>query len=243
MNTTKKVMLSGGTAGIGRAIALKLAEEGYHVYLFGRSAAKIDDVRKDAQERGIAERLTMEAFDMNDTSAFESTILKWLEEEGPFEVLVNNAAIGYGDVEGDSLASLDYMMKANLTSYLWLAGLLTKHMKQHGLEGEIVQIGSMSAHGREAGSSGYVASKSGIQGFSEALRKELREEKIRVTYIEPGMVGSDMHDMSLEEEKKDQKELKLLKAEDIADVVWYALQAPKRVNLVEVKVKPLCQEE
>ena len=242
-NQVKKVLLSGGTAGIGRAISLLLAEKGYQVYLFGRNAQKIKDLRKDAQLRNVEDKLTMIPLDMTDRKDFERKMREWVDEEGPFHVLVNNAAIGFGGVEGIGFTELEDLMTINLTSYMWMAGLLAAHMKSHKIEGDIIQIGSMSAHSRDGGSSAYVATKSGIQGFSEALRKELRPDKIRVTHIEPGMVGSDMHDMDTEEERKRQEALTLLKAEDIAEIVVYALDCDRRVNLCEIKVKPLCQEE
>ena len=237
----KNVLLTGGTAGIGRAIALELAQNDYNVFLIGRSEEKLEDLKQDIAVRGLSHRFHFALTDVTDLVAFEQQITKWDAEQGPFEVLINNAAIGYDSVEGKTINDLHYLLNTNLLSYMWLAGFIGERMKANNIEGEIIQIGSMSASTRDAESSGYVATKSGIRGFSEALRKELNPNNIRVTLIEPGLVGSDMQSTTPDEEREKQAEYEMLKADDIADIVIYALNQPKRVNLCEIKVKPLQQ--
>jgi NADP-dependent 3-hydroxy acid dehydrogenase YdfG len=99
----------------------------------------------------------------------------------------------------------------------------------------------MSADIKKAGSSVYTATKSGIQGFTESLRKEVNEAGIKVTLIEPGLVGTDMPENSAEEQQQQQEELKMLKAEDIAAAVYYALIQPKRCDVVDIKLRPHLQ--
>lgn len=113
-------------------------------------------------------------------------------------------------------------------------------MKAAG-SGHIVNIGSMSADVRETGSSAYVATKAGIQGFSEALRKEVNAHGIKVTLIEPGAVGSDMQP---EKETHAAKAVSgdMLKAEDIAACVRYCLTQPSRCDVVAVSIRPHHQE-
>src|SRR5690606_36910063 len=115
-----------------------------------------------------------------------------------------------------------------------------KRMKESGF-GHIINIGSMSADGREQGSSVYVATKSAIQGFSEALRNELNPERIKVTLIEPGATSSDMQDGSPEEQKKKVEKGEMLAAEDIASAVVYSLTQPFQCNVTVVQVKPFLQ--
>jgi NADP-dependent 3-hydroxy acid dehydrogenase YdfG len=113
-------------------------------------------------------------------------------------------------------------------------------MKQKG-GGDIVNIGSMSADVREEGSSIYVATKAAIQGFSEALRKEVSPGGIRVSLIQPGQTGSDMQATSPEEERQLQRNLEMLKAEDIADLVLFCLTRAQRTAVVSVDIRPLMQ--
>jgi NADP-dependent 3-hydroxy acid dehydrogenase YdfG len=112
-------------------------------------------------------------------------------------------------------------------------------MKASG-KGHILFIGSMSADER-SGSPVYVATKSGIQGFTEALRKEVNKEGIKVTLIEPGSVGTDMPDKTPEQQRKLEKENKMLKAEDIALCVYYCLTQPERCDVISVKIRPHLQ--
>lgn len=237
----KKVLLTGGTAGIGRAISLLLAENGYSVFLIGRSADKLADLKQDISERGLINNFHFSLIDLTDIPAFENQINDWHTHYGQFDILINNAGIGFDDVVGKSFDELQYLLNTNLLSYMWLAGFIGQHMQNNHIEGEIIQIGSMSASTRDAESSGYVATKSGIRGFSEALRKEVNPHNIRVTLIEPGLVGSDMQSTTPEQEKEKQQKMEMMNAEDIAKIVLFVLQQPKRVNLCEIKVKPLKQ--
>lgn len=238
---TKKVLLTGGTAGIGRAIALLLAQHDYTVFLIGRSEEKLEDLKKEIAVLGIAHRFHFSLTDVTNITAFEQQIKEWDAQHGCFEVLINNAAIGYDSVEGKSIQDIHYLINTNLLSYLWLSGFVGEKMKQNGIEGEMIHIGSMSATTKEPESSGYVATKSAIRGFSEALRKELNPDNIRVTLVEPGLVGSDMHETTSSQERLKQAEMTMLTADDIANVVLFVLQQPKRVDLCEIKVKPLKQ--
>lgn len=108
-------------------------------------------------------------------------------------------------------------------------------------EGQIVFIGSMSSEVHEAGSSLYVATKSGVLGLTQALRKEVHEMGIRISLIEPGEVGTDMDPHTVEEQRQRQARLEELKAEDIADVVYYVLTRPKRSDIIELKIRPHMQ--
>ena len=110
-------------------------------------------------------------------------------------------------------------------------------MKQQG-GGHIINIGSMSADVREVDSSVYVATKAGIQGFSEALRKELNRHKIKVSLIEPGSVGTDMQEETPEEQRQKQEKCEMLKAEDIARAIAYCITQPARCDVVVLQIRP-----
>jgi NADP-dependent 3-hydroxy acid dehydrogenase YdfG len=116
-----------------------------------------------------------------------------------------------------------------------------ERMKANGW-GHIVNIGSMSADVREKDSSVYVATKSGIQGFSEALRKEVNPLGIKVTLIEPGAVGTDMQsEYSPKEQRKQIEKMEMLRAEDIAACVLYTITQPKRCDVVSLQIRPHLQ--
>ena len=100
----------------------------------------------------------------------------------------------------------------------------------------------MRAHEREKDSSVYVATKSGIQGFSKALRKELNPLGIKVSLIEPGAVGTDMQsEYSPEEQREKIETMEMLRAEDIAACVLYTITQPKRCDVVHLQIRPHLQ--
>lgn len=239
--TTKKVFLTGGTAGIGRATALQLASKGYYVFIIGRNADKLEDFLKDAQHRGVRDSIGYLLQDLTDQQALERLLPELWSSYGPFDVLINNAALGFGGVYGVEADRLYYMTKTNLDAYLFLSGFFAEQMEKAGIAGDIINIGSMSADGREGKSSGYVATKAGIQGFTEALRKELNPKNIRVSLIEPGAVGTDMQPSSPEEQRQLEEKLEMLKAEDIAHAIEFVLKQDRRVSIVEMQIKALRQ--
>ncbi|MDB5131237.1 MAG: short-chain dehydrogenase/reductase, partial [Mucilaginibacter sp.] len=134
----------------------------------------------------------------------------------------------------------ELVTKTNLLSYMACTWHAIDRMRQHR-SGHIVNIGSMSADVREKNSSVYVATKSGIQGFSGSLRKEVNELGIKITLIEPGAVVSDLHDIDAEEQNKKQEKHEMLKAEDVAAAVFYTLSQARWCDVVEIKIKPLLQ--
>lgn len=127
-------------------------------------------------------------------------------------------------------------MNTNLLGYLACCHEAIKRMKPRQ-SGHIVLIGSMSADVREGGSSVHVATKAGVQGFAESLRKEVNEMGIKVTLIEPGALGSDMQTKK-ETHAQQADDLKMLKAEDIAACIQYCLTQPKRCDVVALSIRP-----
>lgn len=238
INSTKKVFLTGGTAGIGKATALLLAQMGFELYIIGRDRNKMDAVLRDARDLNLKHSIIGIIEDLNDQQNIEELLPKIWQDYGPFDVLINNAGIGFGTVLGTTIEELSYMVNTNLISYMQLAAFFAERMKGEGIQGDIINIGSMSADSRDADSSGYVASKSGIQGFTEAFRKEVNPYNIRVTLIEPGLVNSDMQAYDSQEKKELQEKGEMLEANDIANLIVYILQQNRRVSIVEVKIKP-----
>jgi NADP-dependent 3-hydroxy acid dehydrogenase YdfG len=237
----KNILITGGTTGIGRATALLLASHGANVLLFGRHERELNDTLNDFKKNGIADKVKGMIAD----SSNAGDITKVFEEADrhfkKLDVLINNAALGYKDIMKGGYPDWQYIINTNLLGYLACAHEAVKRMKAEGA-GHIVNIGSMSADVREKGSSVYVATKSGIQGFSSALRKEVNPLGIKVSLIEPGAVGTDMQaDTPPAKQRKKEKNLEMLKAEDIAACVLYVLMQPLRCDVVDVKIRPHLQ--
>ncbi|GGH08861.1 SDR family oxidoreductase [Mucilaginibacter phyllosphaerae] len=234
------VMITGGTTGIGRATAILLAQKGADVLIVGNSQDHLDDTLNSMQQAGLQSRCTGIKADLATADGIQQIFTKADEVLGKVDVLINNAALAHQDVNDGNYEDWERVIKTNLLGYIACTSYAVDRMAPNG-RGHIVNVGSMSADVREKGSSVYVATKAGIQGFSEALRKEINEQGIKVTLIEPGAVGTDMQPAAPEEQQQKQKDLEMLTAEDIAAAIVYALEQPLRCDVVELKLRPHLQ--
>ena len=236
----KSILITGGTTGIGRAIAILLAAQGARVMIFGRHEQELNDAMEDIRQAG-GEVLGLTA-DVSDPEDVQRVFQEFDRQMDRLDILINNAALGYGSVMEGGYPEWEYILKTNLLGYMAMAHEAVERMKASGW-GHIVNIGSMSADVREKDSSVYVATKAGIQGFSEALRKEVNPRGIKVTLIEPGAVGTDMQDQYAPEEQRERiEQMKMLRAEDIAACVLYTITQPKRCDVVALQIRPHLQE-
>jgi len=231
----KSVLVTGGTTGIGRAIAVLLASQGARVMVFGRHEQELNEALEDI--RRAKKDVTGLIADVSDVHAIRRVFAQADTHFGGLDVLVNNAALGAGDIGGWEYEKMQYIVQTNLLGYMGCAHEAIQRMKAAG-RGHIVNIGSMSADVREEGSSVYVATKAGIQGFSEALRKEVNPLGIKVSLIEPGAVGTDMQPGTPEDFLNKAAEGKMLMAEDIALAVLFCLMQPARSDVVSMQIRP-----
>jgi len=235
--SAKRILITGGTTGIGREIAILLTAQGAKCLICGRNQEQIDETitaSKTENSGGSCEGLATELANGADIQELFKEVDTKL---GGLDVLINNAALGFGSVTEGDYDQIDYIISTNLTAYLACTHYAIERMKNQG-GGHIVNIGSMSAHVKEEGSSVYVATKSGIQGFSEALRKEINPENIRVTLIEPGAVDTDMQPADQNEKLNQIKDQKMLPAVAIAKAVAFALTQPAGCEIVGIQIKP-----
>jgi NADP-dependent 3-hydroxy acid dehydrogenase YdfG len=234
----KNILITGGTTGIGRSTAVLLAAQGAQVMIIGRHEQELKDAIHDIQATGGAvSGFTADSSNPDDIRR----VFKEVDREmSRLDVLINNAALGYNSVMEGQYKDWQYIVNTNLLGYMAMAHEAIERMKSHGW-GHIINIGSMSADVREKDSSVYVATKAGIAGFSESLRKEVNPLGIKVTLIEPGAVGTDMQPEPPEEQRSKQENMEMLKSEDIAACVLYALTQPKRCDVVMVQIRPHLQ--
>ncbi|WP_298741423.1 SDR family oxidoreductase [uncultured Chitinophaga sp.] len=237
----KTVLITGGTTGIGRATALLLAARGARVLIFGRHEQELEDTLQSCrQENGQAEihGLTADSARKEDLEKVFAAVDSRL---GGLDILINNAALAYQSIMDGKYEDWQYIVNTNLLGYMACAHEAVQRMKAAG-GGHIVNIGSMSADVREKNSSVYVATKAAIQGFSEALRKEVNELGIKVTLIEPGAVGTDMQAATPPDQQREKAEkMEMLTAEDIAACVLYTISQPARCDVVNVQIRPHLQ--
>lgn len=231
----KVVLVTGGTTGIGRAIAIELARQGAKVLIFGRHKPTLDDALKAISENGEGEGMIA---DQSDPADIKKVFAK-ASRMGELAAVIANAGVSAEGLAEISDKEWREAMNINLLGYLDVAKRAVEAFGDR--KGDIVLVGSVSADHRSKGTSVYAASKAGVQAFADAFRKEVGARKIRVSLIEPGAVGSDMQDSSPEEQRKKISQGKMLKAEDVAELVTFILTRPHRCTISSVRIEERVQ--
>lgn len=230
----KTIIITGASTGIGRATAILLSKLGADIIIAGNDPTHLNDALLDIEKVANGKFYGITA----DLSSEEGVAQLFNEADSKFnslDVLINNAAIPYESVLNGNYKDWQRVVNTNLLAYMACCAEAYKRMKGSG---HIINIGSMSADVREETGSVYVATKSGIQGFSESFRKQVNKDGIKVTLIEPGAVDTDMQPQSTEQKKEMVKDLKMLTADDIAVSILYCLSQPKRYDVVDLKIRP-----
>jgi NADP-dependent 3-hydroxy acid dehydrogenase YdfG len=230
----KKVLITGGTTGIGRAIAVLLASYGAHVFICGRDPQHLEDALKRIAEVGKGDGIAIDLADPDNVQRFFDAGVAAL---GGIDVAVINAAIPAKGITKMSEQDLRYAIAVDFTAYLLSSHAAVEALKDHG---DIIFVGSMSAHTLSAESSVYAGMKAGIQGFSEALRRELAPKNIKTCLIEPGKTGADFQyqQFTAEEQAEAIRKEEMLRAEDIAVAVHYVLTQPNRAIVQQLTIAP-----
>ncbi|ATY32281.1 SDR family oxidoreductase [Sphingomonas psychrotolerans] len=233
----RKAIVTGGTTGIGRAIAILLAAEGAKVFVCGRTPTHLDDALARIREVGDGDGLSLDLTDPAEVKRFVAEGARYL---GGIDIAVLNAAIPADSLSDTQADDIPYIVDTNLTAYMTAAKAALEHL---GPGSDVVIIGSMSAQSRGGESTVYAATKTGVQAFAEALRKELAEKDIKVGNIEPGLTGSDMQLPDIPPEKQREMIHKgdMLRAEDIAAATHFMLTQPRRTAVSLMRVEPRLQ--
>lgn len=224
-------VVTGAGRGVGRAVALRLAEEGMGVLLLARTEADLRSVTEDIAARGG--RAIYAAVDVADEVAVGSAMQRAADQLGGLDVLVNNAGVGHrGPVERTSLAEWEQVLRTNLTGPFVCSRAAVPHMRRRG-GGCIVSIGSGAGRQGYADMAAYCASKFGLHGLMQSLAQELEAERIKVSVVDPGSVQTDFSGTAARRPNR-----KLLLPEDVAEAVVYLLRQPDRAWTQEMSLWP-----
>jgi 3-oxoacyl-[acyl-carrier protein] reductase len=219
-------IVTGASRGIGRAIAIMLADEGCHVALMARSADGLEETAKMCRSKN-AEALTV-AVDIRDVDQLHRGVEDTVRKFGRLNILVNNAGVGLleSSLNADA-AKYRKVIETNLIGSMNATVFSLPHIKQQG-SGSIIFIASISAKITYAEGAAYCASKHGILGFAGCVFEDVRRHNIKVCSICPGYVDTEMvADIGLNKKE-------IIQPEDVAEAVRMVVKFPSNSCPTEI---------
>lgn len=219
----KTAIITGGSRGLGKAMALLLAQEGVNIGITGRNEEKLKAVAEELKEVGV--KVAYAAFDISNEPEVKKGIDALVAELGGVDVLINNAGIGkIGTLEEMSSEDWQQVIQTNLFGVYYAAMAVYPYLKEKG-EGDIINVASTAGLKGGAHMSAYAASKAAVISLSQSMMAEWRKQNIRVVTLTPSTIASDM---SIEAGLTDGNPDKVLQPEDFAEWVRDILKMNRR---------------
>lgn len=226
----KIAVVTGAGRGIGRAIAIHLAQSGCQVILTARTSAQLEKVQQEISTSG-GEAITIAADLTRDDEI--QRLVEESQRMGAPDILINNAGWGKrAPVVKVPSEDLDQTLRLNLRAPMILARSLVPKMIEKG-EGAVINIGSVSGKTGEANGAAYSASKFGLIGFTQSLYEEVREYGIKVAVILPGFVATPLIPPNRQLDRS-----KMIQPADVAQTVRYILASAPTCCPVEITLRP-----
>lgn len=224
-------LVTGGSRGIGRAIALRLANMGASVAICGRSSEALSKTETDLKKSGS--RAYSHIADVSQASQVTALVLAVEAALGPISILVNNAGIGlFGPAHEKTEAEWERVLDTNLKSVFLVSRAVVPSMIRRG-SGDIINISSLAGRNAFAGGGIYCASKWGLQGLSACMAEDLREHGIRVSVVSPGSVATGFSPRGSKDPSK------ALSPEDVAHAVGMIVTQAPQSFVSEIQLRPL----
>jgi len=241
----KTIMVTGATAGFGKAIASRFAKHGYNIIITGRRKERLAVLEKELLSLGRIRVLSLN-FDVRKQSEVDSVIENLPPEWKNIDILVNNAglAVGMSHIDNGTIEDWDRMIDTNIKGLLYVTRAVSPLMVTRNT-GHIFNMGSIA--GLEAYENGnvYCATKAAVTALSRSMRIDLLKHNIKVTNIAPGMADTEFSIVRFkgDKEKADAvyKGIEALAADDIADVIYYCASLPAHVCINELVITPTQQ--
>ncbi|NNE32286.1 MAG: SDR family NAD(P)-dependent oxidoreductase [Winogradskyella sp.] len=231
----KTALITGATSGIGKATAEEFAKHGIHLVLCGRRQERLDALRKELSKQVNVYTLK---FDVRDRSKTLEAIETLPTEFKQIDILINNAGNAHGldPVQNGNLDDWDAMMDINVKGLLYVSKAIIPGMTERE-SGHIINIGSSA--GKEVYPKGnvYCASKHAVLAITEGMRIDLNPFGIKVSAINPGLVETEFSQVRFKGSASANnvyKGYKALQAQDVAEVIYFAVSRPAHVNLADV---------
>ena len=239
---TKTALITGATSGIGRATAHEFAKHGIQLILCGRRQERLDTIQSALSRQTDVHTLN---FDVRDKTAVLEAIDSLPKPFRKIDILINNAGNAHGldPIQSGNLEDWDAMMDINVKGLLYVSKAVIPQMTDR-MDGHIINIGSSA--GKEVYPKGnvYCASKHAVIAITDGMRIDLNPYNIKVTAINPGLVETEFSKVRFKGGSAADnvyKGYKALQAEDIADIIYFAITRPNHVNIADLLVFPTAQ--
>ncbi len=224
-------LITGGTRGIGYAVAQEFAGAGASVFVCGRDKSRVAEAVREISSVGNAQG---EDCDVRSEAQVKQLIDECVRVFGGIDILVNNAGVGTFGKKVEETPPDDFrrILETNLSGTFYACHYAIPELKKRG-GGYIFNISSLAGQNAHPGMAAYNASKFGLNGFSEALMQEVRHDGIKVSYICPGSVNTEFGGDTISDEKAWQ-----LQPSDVARTVMDLLAYPENALPSKIELRP-----
>lgn len=227
----KTAIVTGASSGIGISFSEKLVEKGTKVYGLARRLNKLNDIQLKLGQLFVPVQM-----DITRADDIKEWVNSQFNEQNLPDILINNAGLGFfGNVDELSIEDWDTMIRTNLSGVFYLTREVVPLMKKNQGHCHIINIASVAGLLGNPQISGYNASKFGLRGFSEALFKELRYDKIKVSTMFPGSIATHF----FEDENSRNTHSNMMQPGDVADTLIHLLETPDNFLINEITLRPL----
>lgn len=233
MTTPSTAVITGGSKGIGAALARRCVAEGLRVALIARTAAPVQALAAE-----LGDQASAHPCDLTNADAVEAVAQDIASRfGGPPDALINNAGLfALATVESMAPAAFAAVMQTNLVAPFLLTRAVLPAMRTRGT-GTIVTLGSIADRNVFPENGAYAASKYGLRALHEAMRMELRGSGVRAILVSPGPVDTPLWDpVNPDTRTGFTPRAAMLAAADVADAIWYAMSRPASVNIDELRL-------
>ncbi|MEZ4801369.1 MAG: SDR family NAD(P)-dependent oxidoreductase [Gelidibacter sp.] len=238
----KTALITGATSGIGRATAEEFAKHGINLILCGRRQERLDTIQQALGKQTDVHTLN---FDVSDKKAVFKAIESLPEGFKTIDILINNAGNAHGrdPIQVGNLEDWDAMMDINVKGLLYVSKAIIPQMSERQ-SGHIINIGSSAGRDIYPNGNVYCGSKAAVLAITEGMRMDLNQFGIKVSAINPGMVETEFSEVRFKGASNANDiylGYKALQADDIAEIIYFAISRPAHVNIADLLVFPTAQ--
>jgi 3-hydroxy acid dehydrogenase / malonic semialdehyde reductase len=236
------VLITGATAGIGKATAFHFAKERANLILTGRRDQRLKELKGELVEL-FDINVRVFAFDVRDREACRKCVES---SDQPIDILVNNAGLASGKdaIDSADFEDWDKMIDTNVKGLLNMTRYVSERMRKRN-SGHIINIGSIAGHEAYPGGSVYCGTKHAVDAITKATKMDLHGTGIRVSAVSPGLVETEFSEVRFHGDKERARQVyentKALTADDIAEIIIFMATRPSHVNIMDTIVLSVSQ--